>query len=271
MTCFTLSPLAASLLLLVPLGFASAQPGGSTPITAMSHRAPVLVGPVIGLNRNFHSGGFRTITGDVSCPFFEAGTGWGILGGLTAELLLDEGSALIPRVMYESRPGSFTSHLPDALVQMPGQTTPTTQTITASSDVTYGLLSAEVLYKQEITDLGSARIAVAAGPAAAYVVRGTNRQVQDLVDPPNARFIEQDGYELENAGRRLVFYDGDILEKRSVRVSLKAGLQAEVGLFGDTWYMTPGIYYDYGLSDVTLAENWQLNSVIFMVDFRRGF
>jgi hypothetical protein len=51
---------------------------------------------------------------------------------------------------------------------------------------------------------------------------------------------------------------------------LKGGLQAEVGIFGDEWYMTPGVYYDYGLNDVTRAENWQLNTLMFTVDFRRG-
>src|SRR5688572_357454 len=104
-------------LLLVPAPQALAQPAlGSNPIEPDWPKASVLIGPVIGLNRNFHTGGFRTVTADESCPVFEQGSGWGFLGGLTAELLLGESWSLIPRLMYESRPGSFHSELPDALV-----------------------------------------------------------------------------------------------------------------------------------------------------------
>lgn len=270
MTLFTCSRLAA-IALLLPAAAAIAQPGGSTPITPQSPRAAVLVGPVLGLNRNFHSGGFRTISSDASCPYFEEGTGWGMLAGITAELMLSEHSALIPRLTYESRPGSFTSALPDALVQLPGHEGLVNQSITARSDVTYGLLGAELLYKHDVGALGEMRIALAGGPAVAYVVSGTNRQVEELIEPANARFIGRDGYAIEDGGRRLVFYDGPIIARRTLRYSFKAGMQAEVGLFGDSWYMTPGLYYDFGLSDVTRAENWQLSSLVFMVDFRRGF
>ena len=270
MTLSTCSSLAAVALLL-PACASIAPSDGSTPITPQSPRAAVLVGPVLGLNRNFHSGGFRTISSDATCPYFEEGTGWGMLGGVTAEMMLTEHSALIPRLTYESRPGSFTSALPDALVQMPGQDGPVNQSITARSDVTYGLLGVELLYKHEIGTLGAMRLALSGGPAVAYVVGGTNRQVEELIEPANARFLGRDGYVIEDGGRRLVFYDGEIVARRSVRYSLKAGMQAEVGLFGDSWYMTPGLYYDFGLSDVTRVENWQLSSLVFMVDFRRGF
>lgn len=256
-------------LLLAPADEAVAQ--GSSPIDFEVPRASVLVGPVIGVNRNFHTGGFRTVTADESCPVFESGSGWGFLGGITAELLLGESWSLIPRLTYESRPGSFTSELPDALVLIPGTNEIVTQTVTASSEVTYTLINMEVLYKQEIADLGGMRIGVAAGPAFGIVIGGNNRQVQDLVEPENARFTNPQGYETENNDRRLIFFNDDIPDRNGTRLSLKAGLQAEVGLFGNAWIMTPGLYYDYGLTDVTNAENWQLNTLMFMVDFRRAF
>jgi len=95
--------------------------------------------------------------------------------------------------------------------------------------------------------------------------------VQDLVAPDNARFINPSDLPSENGGRRLLLYDGTIPELNPFRLSLMAGLQAEVPLFGNQWYMTPGVYYDYGLTDVTKAENWQLNSIVFMLDFRHSF
>jgi hypothetical protein len=270
--CFSLALAAAAVAVLAT--DARAQPRAekmSNPIQPMSERAPVLVGPVLGLNRNFHTGGFRTITHDEACPVFAEGSGWGFLAGLTAEIMVAEGAAVIPRVIYESRPGLFESRLPDALVLMPGSTEVVNQTVTASSDVTYTLVTAEALYKHEVTSLGGARIALAAGPSFGLVTRDHNRQVQDLVTPTNAVFTNPEGHELENGGRRIVFYDEGIADRTAFRFSLKAGVQAEVGLFGGTWYMTPGLYYDYGLSDVTRADNWQLNTVMFMVDFRRGF
>jgi hypothetical protein len=260
-------------LLLAPAGTAVAQ--GSSPIDFEVPRASVLVGPVVGVNRNFHTGGFRTITADESCPMFEKGSGWGFLAGITAELLLGEKWSLIPRLTYESRPGSFTSELPDALVLIPGQNGQqnqiVTQTVTAASEVTYSLINMELMYKQEVADLGGMRIGVAAGPAFGIVIGGNNRQVQDLVEPQNARFTNPQGFPTENSGRRIIFFDGAIPERSGMRLSLKAGLQAEVGLFGNAWIMTPGLYYDYGLTDVTGAENWQLNTLMFMVDFRRAF
>jgi hypothetical protein len=47
-------------------------------------------------------------------------------------------------------------------------------------------------------------------------------------------------------------------------------MQVEVPLFHNKWIMTPGIYYDYGFTDVTSLENWQLNSLLFVVDLRYG-
>jgi hypothetical protein len=242
----------------------------STPIEAAPQRAPVLVGPVVGMNRNFHSGGFRTITSDEACPIFSNGSGWGFLAGVTAEIALSPVSAVIPRLTYESRPGSFESRLPDALVLPRGATDVIKQSVTASSSVSYTLFGIEGLYKHEVGTLGAMRIALAAGPALGVVIADNNRQVQDLVEPTNAVFTNPQGYPVEEGGRRIVFYDAPIPARTDLRFSLKAGVQAEVLLFGGTWYMTPGLYYDYGLSDVTRADNWQLNSLMFMVDFRRG-
>lgn len=257
-------------LLLIPSGGAYAD-GGSNPLEPVLPKASVLIGPVIGVNRNFHTGGFRTVTADESCPVFEQGSGWGFLGGISAELLFGESWSIIPRVTYESRPGSFTSELPDALVLLPGTQTVVTQTVTSSSEVSYGIVNVEVMYKKEIANLGGMRIGAAAGLAGQVVISGNNRQVQDLIEPENAKFTNQQGYETENNGRRLIFFDNVIPERSSTRFSVKAGLQAEVGLFGNAWTMTPGLYYDYGLTDVTANENWALNTLMFMVDFRRAF
>jgi hypothetical protein len=115
-------------------------------------------------------------------------------------------------------------------------------------------------------------VSVAAGPVASFVMGGKITQVQDRNSRDNARFINPDGLPTDYGGRRLIFSDNaDIPGRNSIRFSLKAGLQAEVGLFHNAWIMYPGIYYDYGLSHVTNLENWNLNTLLFQIDFRRAF
>ena len=252
------------------LGTTTVFAQGSNPLDPTVQKSKVLVGPVIGGTRNMHSGGFRTID-EPNCPIFTSGSGWGILGGVTAEFQFGETWSIIPRVTYQTRPGSFTQTLPDALVLLPGQQNPVNQSVTTSSEITYELLTTEVMFKQEFAELGPVRLGVAAGPSFSYVIGGNNYQIQDLIDPPNARFVNPTGLPTDNNGRRLIRYDDAIPGRESIRFSFKGGLQGEFGLFNNAWLMSPGIYYDYGITDVTAAENWQLSSIMFQIDFRRAF
>ncbi len=248
------------------------------PLNPTQARSAILIGPRIGINRNFHTGGFRTIN-DPLCPLFESGSGWGYLAGITAEFIPAKATwSIIPAVTYESRPGHFEQSLEDldVLLVVPGQDTTigVTQTVTTTSDITYQIVNAEVMYKQEIAQVGKRfRLSVAAGPSVAYVLGGTITQVQDLEQPLNARFIVPSGeVGVEENGRRLVYArDLEIPGRSDLRFSLKGGVQAEVGLFNNAIIMYPGVFFDYGLTNVTDAENWSLNSLIFQVDFRRAF
>jgi hypothetical protein len=250
---------------------ARAQTDESSPISSGKERPPVLIGGVLGVNRNFHSGGFRTVTADENCPVFESGGGWGFAAGLSAEIAMGERGGIVPRLTYESRPGSFENDLPNAYVIAQNSNEPMLQSVVASSDVSYSILNAEVLYKQEIANVGPLRIGVAAGPAFGLVLDAHNRQYEDLVEPASARFTNVHDLTVENGGRRLVFFDDELPGKNGMRLSLKAGVQAELGAFGNAWIISPGLYYDFGLSDVTESDNWQLNTLTFMVDFRRAF
>lgn len=275
---FSLSWLAVvcASLLLVP-GLVRAQESGDAedldnPLNPTQPRPKLLIGPRLGLNRNYHTGGFRTLEG-VNCPKFESGTGWGYFGGLTAEFVAGKDWSIIPALVYESRPGHFRQELPEAAVLLEGQQIPVNQSISTTSDITYQLLEAEVMYKKDLITLGkSFRVSVAGGPVGSYVMGGKITQVQDLDQPENARFKNPDGLPTDFNGRRLIFSNNDEIPGRnSIRFSLKAGLQAEVGLFHNAVIMYPGIFYDYGLSHVTDSENWNLNTVLFQVDFRRAF
>ena len=101
---------------------------------------------------------------------------------------------------------------------------------------------------------------------------GKINQTQDLVKPENARFANPDKKPVTNNGRTLIFAENETIGGlNSIRFSIKAGLQAEFGLFNNAWIMTPGAYYDFGLTDVTQNENWRVSSIMFMVDLRRAF
>lgn len=258
-------------LMLLPATEVRAQDNGSNPLDFVMPRAMVLIGPTVGINRNFHTGGFRLIEADASCPVFESGSGWGFVAGLSAELLFGETWSLIPRLTYESRPGSFTQDLPDALVQDPKTLELVNQHVSTNSEIQYSLINVEVLYKQEVAMLGKSRISLAGGPAFAIPLSSSrNRQVLDLITPENARLTNPEGRQTENNGRRIVFYDDVIPNQNSTRLSLKAGALAEFGLFGNAWIMTPGLYYDFGLTDVSKGSNWTLSTLMFLIDFRRA-
>ena len=256
---------------------ALAQGGRDNPLDPQPSRRQVLVGPTFGITRNYHTGNFRIID-DPGCPLFTDGTGWGYLVGLTAEFLpnINGTWGIIPRVTFEQRPAQFSEELPNAKVLLPNQQDPENptivdQTVSTLSDITYSLMNVEVLYKQELALLGDLRFSVLAGPAFQYVLGGTKRQTQTLDQPQEAVFKNPQNLPTEDFGRTLVFFDGDIPERAGTRFSVKGGVQGEIGLFNNDWILTPGVFYDYGLTDVTPTESWQLHSVIFQVDLRRAF
>ncbi|KXK56945.1 MAG: hypothetical protein IPM61_11620 [Chlorobi bacterium] len=234
-------------------------------------RSQIVVGPTVGVTRNWHTGGFRTID-EPNCPTFEQGAGWGVLAGLTAEYQTPWNWTVVGRVSYQTRPGSFRQYLPDAEVILPSSQTSTTQTVRTDATITYNLVAAELAYNHRVARLAKGVfLNVEAGPAFSVVLGGSNRQVQDLIEPQNARFVNPDRLPEENNGRRLILFDGQIPGRNSTRFSMKGGVQLEVGLFGNDWIMYPGIYFDYGLSRVTNNENWNLNTAMFQVDFRHAF
>lgn len=244
----------------------------SNPIEFETAEPKILVGPTIGLNRNYHSGGFRTID-EAICPFFQSGNGVGFSGGITAEYGHKYWS-IIPRITYQSRPGSFEQQMDNVPIFIPDEGVTVNQSVTAKSEVDYRLLNAEVMFKHDVVVINNkVFIGLAAGPSVGYVLDGRISQYQDLVEPLNARFVDpqRPGIWLDSDGRRMYYADNkDIPGRKSLHFSLKAGLQAEVGLFANQVMMTPGIYYDFGLNNVTGNENWSLNSVMFQVDFRRA-
>lgn len=252
---------------------AQAQDESSNPLDPIVKKSKLLMGPVFGVNRNYHTGGFGVFD-EPLCPTSENGTGWGFAAGFTVEFLAGETWSIVPRIMYETRPGLFTNQMPDVdvLVQSGNTTQRVKQTVALESSIKYNLATLDVLYKQEILPItNNLRLSAVAGPAISLAIGDNNRQVQNLDLPENARFKNPRNLPSENNGRTLVLKDSEIEQKSGTRFALRAGILAEVGLFNNAIIMTPGAYYDLGLTKVTSAQNWSLNSFLILVDFRRAF
>lgn len=250
---------------------AQSEHRSSNPLGDDDVKAQILAGPVAGMALNYHSGGFRTI-GDVSCPVFTGGSGMGFLAGATVEYIPSGAWSLITRFTYESRPGKFTQRLPDANVLLPDRQTVVVQEVSATSDVIYRMINADIVYSQQVLELSrNFHISVSAGPVFGYVFQGKVTQVEDLERPLNATFVNPNNLPTENNGRRLIFAkDAKIDGLNAFRVSVKGGANAEIGLFRDDWILYPGIYYDFGLTHVTRNENWNLNSLIVQIELRHA-
>jgi hypothetical protein len=255
---------------------AVAQDDTSGPVLggeATELRAARSIGVVVGADRAFHDGGFRVLP-IPSGRVFEGGTGWGYTVGLSLDLGMDERSSIVARMAYESRPGYFRttySHVPNFSPVYQGGVQVDEATVVGTADVTYTLLSIEALYQFRVLKVGrSLRFGAAAGPALGYVLSGAIRQVETLVDPADANFVGTDMPTIDN-GHSIVLFDGTMPEHSAMRFSLKGGVLAEVALPGDTWFVSPGVYYDYGLTKVTSSENWNLSVLSFQLDLRHAF
>lgn len=264
--------LAALMLALASMHAAWGQGGGegSNPLGDDDFKTKVLIGPVGGAGMNYHTGGFRIIS-EASCPVFTSGSGWGFLVGLSGEVQPSERWSLVPRLTYESRPAMFKEYL-DAARVLVDSVNVVEQIVSTTSDVKFSFINLEVMYSRQVLQLGrSFRLSASAGPAVGYVLGGTITQVQDLEQPLNAQFVNPNGLPTENNSRRLIYSkDRTIDGLQQFRFSVKGGVNAEVGLFNDEWILYPGVYYDFGLTNVTRNENWNLNTIIFQIDLRRA-
>jgi hypothetical protein len=243
---------------------------GPNPLGSIPRKGKVLVGPVAGAARNYHTGGFRSFA-DPQCGLFGAGDGLGPIVGIAAEYLTSNSMGIAARVTFDQRPGEFHQELQDAYVMSEAGGNPVLQQVALNSQVKYQLVNVDLLLKQEVAMIDKARIGVAAGPSFGIVAGGSQRQTLDLVLPLEARFVNPDGLPEEAGGRRLVVYDGNINAQKSFRASLMAGIQAELPDSNNSWMVLPSIYYDNAITDVTGTENWRLNSLVAMVDFRHAF
>jgi hypothetical protein len=230
----------------------------------------VAIGVTGAVSANAHTGTFGYFTDgeeDCDCPDFKDGSGVGFQTGIAIRYQASELFALDSRVVFDSRPGEFETHLPDALVILPGAGQIATQSVVAQTTVVYTLATVEILATARFPladDLLT--LAVSAGPTLSTVTKGTLTQSQQLTSPPDARFTNPKGLETEDKGRRLIFNrDLEIPDLNDTRASLKGGVALELGPIASLLFRA-GIYYDRGLTGVRTKGDWMVHSTMFQLD-----
>lgn len=246
------------------------NPGGQPP--------RIFIGPIIGLNQNFHSGGFEVV-GDQSndCPVFESGDASGIYIGLSGELRLGEdpatsNSSLLARVMYDTRGANFEkTDTPYPFRDEDG--TVRDANVNHISEITYNLMTVDIMYKLLF---GESSLGIQVGPSVNVVSTLSNYQIMRMTDP-SLKFDQslEDEYPFIDGGNAILLNDGgEFADAATLRFSLKAGLIYEVQLkhflFAPA-LMVPHVMYDLALTSVVTGSEWSVSSLQTGVDIRWAF
>ena len=240
----------------------------SNPLVPERSAPRIYLGPVVGYNRSLHSSGFQSVAGDVLCPQFEQGTDNGFYVGMSFEYLLgkprDSKSSIIARVLYNNLPAAYT---------VPGDTLPSlsasgevvTSVVDHTADIKYALLDIEVMYK---LNLFNSNFGVTVGPAVGYVLTAQRVQAMNLVQPLNAQFDPTFCPECEyvNDVRTVITARDDIPGHSAIRVAIKAGAQYEIPV--GRLLLVPAIYYNFGVTEVSAADNLRINAFQAGIDLR---
>lgn len=230
------------------------------------------IGLSSGLTRNFHDGDAYRLIDDPSCPVFnELDPLWGMSAGLTGAYKFSRYAGVTAHLLYSTHPGRGRSELPNAQVLLPGSDPSedpvvVTQTVRAQTDIVYNLYQLGVMGTMDVVSTQYVRAGIAVGGSVAYVDEARQTIKQELVEPENARFINPESYPEREGGRVLVFADdAPIPGVSSFRASLRAGSYVDFRLF-NFLHITPGVYFDYGLTSVVEDRDWTLNFLMYQMD-----
>jgi|SRR5579883_1115786 len=223
----------------------------------------IFIGPMVGYNSNFHSGGFLTLGAPSlavpDCGSFNTGGGNGILAGLAAEYWFKPGgaTALQLRVYYEQKPGTFTS----TGTPIPYFNTTNNQLLYFQRDyevqAQYNLINVEITYKYDIPGLPHFGIEI--GPKFGFLMSSQYHQYQTLTP---AGFVFPNGSNQDD-----IVPTENIPGATSFRFGLKGGLQYEA-LLGPV-LVTPAVWYDLGVTKV--VDTWTVSSLGGSIEFKYGF
>lgn len=230
------------------------------------------VGVSAGLTKNFHKDMGLRVIDDPSCPVFNSiDSTWGRSVGLVFVYQHSAISGITAHLLHSIRPGVGTSRLPSAQVILPSfdpnvDPQVVEQSVSARTDVRYDLYEFGLMGTLELISTKPVGLGVAFGGAIAHVDVLTATVEQEMTAPENARFINLENWPTRNEGRVIVFAENEpIQDAASTRLSVRAGAFMDVRPWGPL-HITPGLYYDYGLTTVTKDSDWTVNSILLQLD-----
>lgn len=259
------------LLVLATSGTAVAQPelgARSNPLVPEKSAPRIYIGPVVGYNRVLQSSGFQSVAKDLLCPDFTSGVANGFYVGASVEYLLgkprDSKSSIIGRVVYNSLPGNY-SEPGDNLPSLDNQGQVVMSSVDHTANIKYSLLDIELIYK---LNLFNSNFGIVVGPTVGFVLGADRVQSMNLVEPLNAVFDPKfcPNCEYTNNGRTVITARDDIPGHSMIRVAVKAGVQYEIAI--GRLLLVPCIYYNFGITEVSSADNLRINALQTGVDLR---
>lgn len=255
------------LLILLTVQMVSAQDDTpDNPLFPKPRPKRFFIGPMVGYNSNFHSGGFQTLGGpglDVACGDFSKGGGNGILAGLAAEYWFKPGgpTALQMRVYYEQKPGTFDQTGSLASLVDPTDGSVHNFFVVHHVEAKYNLVNIEVQYKYNFP---GTRFGVAIGPKFGFMISSDYHQYQQLTpDKVGEVFHFQNGTDKID----LVPAAGLIPGASTIRFGLVAHIQYEF-LLGP-FLVTPRILWDQAVTKI--VSGWSVSSLAGTIEIKYGF
>jgi hypothetical protein len=249
---------------------AVAQQELANPLMPAKARPRIFIGPVGGYNSSLHSSGFQSVAGDVLCPDFEQGSANGYYFGFSGEYLLgkpqDSKSSIIARIVYNYMP-AFYQVAGDRLPSI----NPATNGVVESevqhvASIEYGLVDFEVVYK---LNLFNSNFGIVVGPSVGMPIKATIEQRMELIEPLNAVFdptLAPNAVYTNNGRTIITKENGDIEDKAALRVAIKAGVQYEIPI--GRLLLVPCMYYNFGVTEVSPANNLRVNALQIGADLR---
>lgn len=250
-----------------------------SPIDLEYERPPIYIGPTFGYNSSMHSVSLKSFADDALCPVFEDGSSSGFWVGLTWEQPLGEvtnsTSSIIVRALYSTLPASLEvagDRYPSLVSRYDANGVLTGNDVIYSStihtnEVSYDLISVEAAYK--LNPIPGINLGFTLGPTFDFIMTKTQNQEFNLLEPQNAAFdpTQNPQYKYTNANRTIVVSEGDIPESSAFRLGIKAGIQYEI-ILKNRAYVVPAAYYNFGVTNLTSAEDWRANAFQVGVDIR---
>lgn len=251
---------------------------GANPLAPESNKSVIYTGPVFGYNSVSHTAQkLATFSGDSYCPFFNGGTGQGFYFGWSYEQHLgkkieESTSSIIARVIYSMYPGSMTVAGDDYPSLVPSDQNPSEYRIVRSKtkhdvDISYSVIAAEVMYKQNIST--SIPLGITAGPTFEFPISKKVTQKYKLLTD-GVEFADDPNFTYEDNHKTVVVKDGDINNGSGFRFGIKVGIQYEI-IVGQGWYLVPAAYYNYSITKVKTDEDWRINAFQVGMDIRFAF